>query len=234
MPRDETTLMVGSVVLAVGLVGLVLAWRRGGQPIVLTMAFWVATLTLLTDKFDPTLLNGRYLAPTLPLMCVALGLVVASVAGRIRTPAFAAPAFVAALATVGLLMAQWLWTLTAYYDFVHAKGRSNEPILQAVAIARQQPRSEGGVVGIDERLASSYTIGGGRLGDTFAFLPMYDGIPTRIVAGDVAPDVELLLTVKDADRRLTTLGSGRAATRLSAWDDGAKDGLSFALLRLEP
>ena len=142
--------------------GLVLAVRQGALLPVLVVGATVALLPIVNPKYDP-ILNGRYLAPILPLclLWIALALdwmarvrgVLPRIGGSLGSAcnilAGASPVVGAVLTAVLLISS--LRALDRYYDDVRENARTGERILEIVRAARALGPDAHPVV-LDERL----------------------------------------------------------------------------------
>ncbi len=180
--RDPLVLAAAALTLA----GLVLAIRKRTWLPIVVFAATILLLPLANPKYEP-ILNGRYLAPILPLVLLWIGLALASLAGPARGPhplalrsalvpspklgeggrgwglARPSTAGLARLAVAaGLFVALVIGPLSAlsrYYDDVRANGRTGERVLQTIRSAEEAGLPAWPVI-LDQRL-DKVTLGPG-------------------------------------------------------------------------
>jgi 4-amino-4-deoxy-L-arabinose transferase-like glycosyltransferase len=132
------------------LLGLWLAVRHRSWLPVLVVASTIVMLPLVNPKYDP-ILNGRYLAPILPLGLIWVGLALEWLASRPGRGAWSiVQVGVAAILATSLVVGS-LGALTRYYDNVRENARTGERILDVVRTAQALGKRAQPVV-LDQRL----------------------------------------------------------------------------------
>ena len=208
-----------SLWLGVGLaaLGLLLALRRRSFLPPLVVCVTVGLLPIINPKYDP-ILNGRYLAPILPLGLPWLALAldwltrlrttVPRAAGRLQ-PVYSlgvsAGPIVAAVVTIMLLTA-WSRALDRYYDDVRENARTGERILEVVRAAKVLGPTAHPVV-LDERLdRMALGPGAGIVLRVLATMLALEGIETRVIwlgeerPGDVREGQLVVLAARSKPR----------------------------------
>lgn len=158
--RLEPALVVfGGLVAA----GLILFWRRGYQLPSLAMLAGLAMISSASGTSTALVPNARHFALLLPIAYVAIAcaVVVASrMAGRLTQRPWLGVA-VGGVASL-VLVATSLSGLRDYYDTMQREGRTNAPVLEALA-AIERGSAPDETVYLDDDLSLSGTISGGRL-----------------------------------------------------------------------
>jgi 4-amino-4-deoxy-L-arabinose transferase-like glycosyltransferase len=162
-------------------VGAVLwAARRGRRLPLLAMAPYVLILPLLNPKYEP-LLNGRYLAPLLPLVFGSVGLAASDAWRALRTRAprrWPAPS---ALLAVGLT-ALAAYPLVPLARYERSTDRTNEAALAAhrAVLAHREP---GETVLLDRGLDGIFSMAAGSAYKSMALLLSGHDVPYAEVDG---------------------------------------------------
>lgn len=133
--------------------GLAVAlWRRAWLP-VFGIGAAVALLPLVNPKYDP-ILNGRYLAPILPLLAVCIGLMVDVLFQIHRSWVGGGSRWIGAMAGAIVLSALCvapIAQLGMYYANIRENFRTGDRIMETVRVAKELGPAAHPVV-IDERL----------------------------------------------------------------------------------
>jgi 4-amino-4-deoxy-L-arabinose transferase-like glycosyltransferase len=180
-------LMIGAAVAA----GLVQQWRRSNRLPVLVLASTVLILPLFNGKYN-LLVNGRYLAPLLPILFASVGALFAAGLRRWQTPrrelAWPVPSWSAQVLlglSAVLLVAVPLPVLSDYYARqVPISLRIYDPIFSTIKQLKVL-RVAGEPVVIDLALyLKQLGHGNGHLDTVYRLMLELQGIPTRIANPD--------------------------------------------------
>ena len=169
----------------VAVAGLVSAARRGDSLPVLAIASVVLLMPLVNHHSGTTVNLARYFAPLLPAVYALMARLLVDVIGAAARlaegrggqarPARAAVA-IGILTTIGAP----LLGLQQYYQRSADVGRTNAPLLQAVA-AVQAARRPGEAVDLDGDISSPYKLAGGRTLHNLVFASTVLGWPGQTI-----------------------------------------------------
>jgi 4-amino-4-deoxy-L-arabinose transferase-like glycosyltransferase len=147
---------------ALALFGLVLLSRRGEWLPCLVLVSGLLAMSLLTAKFRPMVVNGRYYAPLIPLGYVLVALALATLyqyAGRMISRPWMTDA--AALAVGTALVAAQVLLLHRYYERAHGEARTNLIVLATLEAVAQDGRPDDPVY-LDRKLKETPPLNVGR------------------------------------------------------------------------
>lgn len=164
-------------------------WRRGNPLPALLLLGMVAVLPLLNGDYEP-LLNGRYLAPLLPIVYACVGSLFAAALWRARPAAGGRAGGAAILRKLGpavpglavaFLVLHPLIYLRAYYEHAPRVGRTNARFFQTVDQIKAY-HVPGVPVLVDAPLQKRVLgPGAGRLASAFRLALSLQGVPHRVV-----------------------------------------------------
>ncbi len=181
--------------------GATWGWMRGNRLPGLLVGSVVLILPVLNDKCQP-ILNGRYLAPLLPILYASLGALIVAALRSLRTRGGAVAGGAAALRfgqlSLGLLASflvlHPLLYLEAYYRQERQRGRTNEAFFQTVEQVRAVRRPDEAVTVLRPRREFHMGDGGGLASHAFQVALALDDVPHTVEDHDSAG-------VADPDRR---------------------------------
>lgn len=182
--------------------GVLWQWRRGNRLPGLLLASAVLVLPLFNGKYQPVL-NGRYLAPLLPVLYAAIGALFAAAFDYLKRASGqrGQPPALARLgtATLGLaavlLLLHPLVYLSTYYEQQHRSNRTNAPLLQAVEVISMNRRPEEAVI-IDQSLHWRPGRSQG-LANAFRLALAVNSVPYRVANLDSSELLDLSIRCRD-------------------------------------
>ncbi|MCC7105383.1 MAG: glycosyltransferase family 39 protein [Chloroflexi bacterium] len=182
-----------------GILGLVIAARRGHPLLLLAVLPAVLLPPLLNGKYKP-ILDGRYLMPLLPVFFLGLALAGDAALRATRQVRRRLGRGLTVLVAVAMLVLTLhpLRALAAFYDNARDQGETNSLSLRTLERV-QAARYGGEPVLLDARLWSVKAVGGGNAGATFTWLLAVSGIPTSIWSSDEASALAGQLVILQRD-----------------------------------
>lgn len=151
VPLIHPVVLITAGVALVGLAALV--WRRRWA-VLLPSATFVLILPLVNSKYEPTIVNARYLMLLLPVVFAGVGAAIAGAWCRLADRR----ARTALVVGTVILVVSPLWLLGGYFESARARDLTGEPMVNATGYLAEH--AEGQPVLVDEGLANAYGYGG--------------------------------------------------------------------------
>jgi hypothetical protein len=184
------------------LAGVIWQWRRGNPLPVLLLASAALVMPFLNGKYEP-ILNGRYLAPLLPVLFAAVGSLFAAI---LSFQGVWLARVLAGLVAVFVVLHP-LHYLRTYYEQAPRLGPTNEPFFRTIDLIKAN-RQAGEVVVVDRELQDIvFGPGAGKIASAFRLALETNNIPYRIER--VAAIDKMLDPAKRCQDQLVVLGSRR-------------------------
>ena len=164
-------------------------WRRSNPLPGLLVASMALILPLFNDKYAP-ILNGRYLAPLLPILYAATGALLATALQRFSGAGLAGNSWlqpprlvgqIAVLVASGFLLLHPLLYLRAYYENELRIGRTNAAFFETLQKMHAHRRADETVVVVRPRREFHMGPGNGLASSAFHLSLAVDSVPYRIL-----------------------------------------------------